>query len=243
MKKNNNIVTFENLSNFPSLIHGFSTRPFGSMRPSHLDSQDALKKFANALKINTQKIVRMHQVHSNVVHWVTVNNQDKIIDRTDGLLTKEQQIFLGVVTGDCIPLLFYDPSQHIVAAVHAGWRGLFSEIIKETVNSFVAKGSNASDILVGIGPCIRDCCYDIAQDHADKLLTKFPDWKAFITEREKKLFLNLPGVTIYQLRGLGVLQKNIEDADYCTFDHEDVYSYRREGKDFGEMMGIIGIFT
>ncbi len=70
---------------------------------------------------------------------------------------------------------------------------------------------------------------------------QFPDWKPFIVEREGKLFFDLVDVAIHQLQSVGILKNNIEDADYCTFDHNDVYSYRREGKSFGLMMGVIGI--
>src|SRR5205814_1712150 len=110
-----------------------------------------------------------------------------------------REIFLGVITADCIPLLFYDPQKEYVAAVHAGWRGLFKEIIKEAVTGLIAKGSDPKDIVVGIGPCIRSCCYSIPKERADQFITKFSDWKEFIVEREGKLFFNLAGVANHQL--------------------------------------------
>ncbi len=237
----NNIYKFNNLSSYPDLVHGFSTRFFGSMRPKHEESKASIAKFASQLEIPAEKIVTMGQKHTNNVYQVTEKDWGQSIPDIDSLFTQDQDVFLGVVTADCIPLLMYDPKKKAVAAIHAGWRGLFNEIIKETVSSLVAVGSNPQDILVGIGPCIRVCSYDISQDHANVLIEKFPDWKPFVVEREEKLFLDLPGIATHQLKALGIKIENIEDAEYCTFDHTDVYSRRREGDDFGEIMGIIGM--
>jgi hypothetical protein len=241
MNKNNNILKFSNLSKFDSLIHGFSTRFFGDMRPTHPEYKDSLQKFSAALNIDPQKLVTMKQVHSNTVYWATDKNYDQAIKETDGLLTEEKDLFLGVVSADCIPLLFYDPKMQFVAAVHAGWRGLFSEIIKETVSQFVSKGSNASDIIVGMGPSIRVCCYAVSEEFVENFREKFEAVEKFIVRKDGKIFIDLQKVAKEQLQSLGVLDQNVEDADYCTFDHSDVYSYRREGENFGEMIGIIGI--
>lgn len=241
MRKNNHILTFDNLSKY-HIIHGFSTHFLGSMHPRDSEgAQKARKKFAKELGINPEKIIRMGQVHSNTIHFVTEKDCGGVIDKTDGLITESLHVFLGVITADCIPLLFYDPKQKRVAVVHAGWRGLLSEIMKGAVSVMVTKGTDPKDLVVGIGPCIGVCHYDIAKEHAEKLLGKFPDWKPFIASRDDKLFLDLAGVARYQLQSIGILESNIEQANYCTFEQKDLYSYRREGEDFGEMMGVIGL--
>jgi len=240
MKKQNNVLLFENLSQFDSVIHGFSTRFFGDMRPSHHLYPQSIKKFTDALGVSQQRLVKMDQVHGSTVFLATDKDCGTTIPETDGLLTENPDIFLGVVTADCVPLLMYDPEKKYAAVVHAGWRGLFKEIIKEGVSRFVEKGSDPKDLIVGIGPCIRSCHYDIAEAHAHQFLEKFPGWKEFIIEREGKFFFDLPGVARYQLESADVSSDNIEDGDYCTFEHEDIYSCRKEGEGFGEMMGIIG---
>jgi polyphenol oxidase len=241
MIQHDHILRFNKLSSYSNLIHGFSTRFFGSLRPSHAQYQDSLKKFTQALSITPQQLVRMNQVHSSTVSFVSEKDRGETIAKTDGLITQDIKVFLGVISADCIPLLLYDPEKQFVAVVHAGWRGLFSEIIKEAISQLIAKGSKPDDIIVGIGPCIGVCCYNIPADRAQMYLEKFPDWESFIVKRDGTLFFDLSAVAKQQLTSLGIRRSNIEEAHYCTFDHEDVYSYRREGENFGEMMGVIGL--
>ncbi len=241
MKKHNNILLFDNLSKFENVTHGFSTRFFGDMRPSHHLSEQSIKKFTQALGISEQKLVRMDQVHGSTVYLAADKDCGTTIPETDGLFVRESDIFLGVITADCVPLLMYDPQKNYTAAIHAGWRGLFKEIIRVAISRLVEKGSDPKDLIVGVGPCIRSCHYSIAKEHEHQFLARFPEWKPFLIERDEQIFFDLPGVARYQLESVGIAPSNIEDGDYCTFDHEDVYSCRREGEGFGEMMGIIGI--
>src|SRR5258706_13654217 len=119
MIKQNNILRFHNLSQFDSLIHGFSTRFFGDMRPSHHLYPESISKFTRALGISEQQLVRMDQVHGNRVVSVSDKECGTTIPETDGMISGEKEVFLGVITADCVPLLFYDPQKKITAAVHA----------------------------------------------------------------------------------------------------------------------------
>ena len=251
MIKRNGILYFENLSQFPELVHGFSTREFGSMRA--MGMPESLKNFAGVLfdsnvkipptsfqvKGEYPEIVRMKQVHSSNVVWVT--EAALRLDDTDGVLTSEKDLFLSVITADCVPVLLYDPKKKYVGAVHAGWRGVYKEIVKKAVAEMIEKGSDPIDIVAGIGPCIRSCCYDIAQEHAEMFAAKFSELNNCLVKREGKTFLDLPKLVQYQLQSAGIPVTNMEDAEICTFDSEDLYSYRKEGEGFGEFVGMIGI--
>ena len=133
MIKQHHVLRFNNLAKFNNIVHGFSTNFFGSLRPSDSKYQQSFNKFTDAFGVKIQQVVKMNQIHSNLVQIVTKKDYGQIISDTDGLITVEPEVFLAVITGDCIPLFFYDQKKEIIAAVHAGWRGLFSEIIKETI--------------------------------------------------------------------------------------------------------------
>lgn len=240
MIKQNHILRFNNLSQFPSLIHGFSTTHFGSMRPTDPNSENGMKAFLSQLSIPFHHRVRMHQVAGNIVQWVSQKDWEKTKDSTDGLLTQERDVFPRVLAGDCLPILFYDRQNHVCGIAHAGWRGIYHEIIKVMLKEMISKGSDPKNISAGIGPGIRVCCYNVNEERQVLFKQKYGEGN-FLVERDEKVFLDLPLLAKQQLLASGVLENNIEDGDYCTFDHTDVYSFRREGKDFGEMMGIIGL--
>src|SRR5258706_13093408 len=140
MIKQDNILRFEIFSQFPSLIHGFSTTAFGSIRDMPTGHKESIDAFSKALKIDSEKLVRMNQVHSNNVAWVSEKDFDETVSDTNGMLTKEKNVFLGVITADCLPILLFDPKKNFVVAVHAGWRGLFAEIIKEAIGEMISQG-------------------------------------------------------------------------------------------------------
>ena len=242
MFKKNGVFYFEKFLAFPQLIHGFSTRQFGSMRPSDSNSEKSREKFLNVLRKNPSKLIRMNQVHGNTVSWVTAQEEGAVIETTDGLLTKGKDMLLGVITADCVPLLLYDSKKGYCGVIHAGWRGVYNEIVQGTIKQMIEKGSESKDIVVGIGPSIRVCCYEVDKGHFEMFTSKFPQWNGFLKEKDGKSFFDLSILVKYQLQSMGIRDDNIEDSKICTADTmEDFYSYRKEGKKFGEFMGVIGI--
>src|ERR1041385_318095 len=107
MIKHNHILRFSNLSQFPSLVHGFSTRFFGNMRAENPQSEKGMQAFFSELGISPSHRVRMHQVGGNTVKWVTKQDWEKTKASTDGLLTQQTDVFLRVLAADCLPIFFY----------------------------------------------------------------------------------------------------------------------------------------
>ena len=105
------------------------------------EDQKIIKKILNknlnfvAKKMNVKKnkLILMHQTHSNKVVEIKKNNYKKKIV-ADAMITKMKGIALGVVTADCVPIIFYDIKNKIIGCIHAGWKGAFSDIIKNTIN-------------------------------------------------------------------------------------------------------------
>jgi YfiH family protein len=233
-----NILKFSHFSTIPNLIAGFSTREFGSMRPADPTSEESRKIFLSALSIPTDQTIRMHQIHSNTIHWVTQQDRNTIQDQTDGLLTKDKNTFLIVMVGDCVPLLFFDKKKEYSGVAHAGWRGVLGNIAQNSVQQMVEAGSKPEDILVGIGPCIRSCCYQVDLARIEQFKKKYPKTEYIRSGN----YLDLPKLIIQQLQNGGIPTENIEDTKICTADNLDrFYSYRKEGEKFGEFIGVIGI--
>src|ERR1035437_2570743 len=119
---------------FPEIIAAQSTRlggvspePFGMNLSSHVGDEHAnvdenRRRFLRAINAPDQtKAVYQNQVHSANVTVVLGN--EGIVTENDALITSETNLLLGVTVADCTPILLYDPSSHLIAAIHAGWRG------------------------------------------------------------------------------------------------------------------------
>ena len=90
---------------------------------------------------------------------------------SDALITKVKGLALGVVTADCVPVIIYDLENEIIGCIHAGWKGAFSGIIKNTINK-IKKINSKNKILASIGPCIGKRSYEVDLTFYKKFLNK-----------------------------------------------------------------------
>ncbi len=97
------------------------------------------------------------QVHGNSVTIATTDV--KRYAGVDGLVTTSPGASLMIRTADCIPILLFDPSRNIIAVVHAGWKGLYGDIIAAAVRTMSELGGIPGNIISVLGPHIGDCCY------------------------------------------------------------------------------------
>lgn len=118
-----------------------------------------LESIAEHYSITTHRIYLPIQKHTDKV-MVIGSSLEPVI--ADAVITKQKGLFIGVRVADCVPILLCDPEKQVVAAVHAGWRGTAQAILKKTLQTFYETFfSNPADILVAIGPSIRQCCYEV----------------------------------------------------------------------------------
>ena len=122
------------------------------------------------MKVNSDKLILMYQTHSNKVTEVKKNNYIKKIN-SDALITKVNGFALGVVTADCVPVLIYDRVNKIVGCIHAGWKGAFSGIIKNTILRIKKKHSK-NHIFASVGPCIGNKSYEVDFKFFNKFINK-----------------------------------------------------------------------
>jgi purine-nucleoside/S-methyl-5'-thioadenosine phosphorylase / adenosine deaminase len=145
-----------------------------------------------------------------------------------------------------VPILIGDPQTGAFAAVHAGWRGTSSSVVKTALEKMRSEfGSRAEDMIAAIGPAALGCCYEVGSDviamfrenfsHADELFTSTGDGRALI---------DLHRANLNQLTGNGVLPENIYLAPLCTMERADLFfSHRRESRAHGKtgrLMSVIG---
>ena len=188
---------------------------------------------ANIMEYKNEDLVYMNQVHGNNVQIVDINSP-KLIENCDGIITKEKNLPLMVMVADCIPILFFDEIQGVIAAVHAGRNSTFLKIAQITANKMINElGCSVNNIKVIFGPSIHSCCYEVSDELLNIVKTSFGE-KFCIGKN-----IDLPGINIKLLEEVGIRHINV--SNICTkCSNEPFFSFRKNPKT-GRFAGIISL--
>ena len=171
----------------------------------------------------------MSQVHGNRVAIIEeITDEDPT---ADALVTGIPGISLAVQVADCIPLLLH--SSESIAAVHVGRKGLVNEVTRAALQ--VMRDMGSTKITAIIGPSICGICYEVSQEIHDEVVSQHPSARS--TTNNGTPALNLPAALLQVLADEGV---TVIDESRCTVEHQDLYSYRRDGVT-GRQAGIISL--
>ena len=213
----------------------FELRADGIYRCSELGRFDWLEHGFGSRLGNPPANVTLRQIHSNHI-WTA----DGLADREregDALITRQIGLRIGVRTADCVPILILDSETHAVAAIHAGWRGTAAGILSLTAGRLCSDlEGEPNHLYAAIGPCIRECCYQVGPEVARQFIPFFPEWDpAAIDVRN----LDLVEANTRQLTTAGVPADQIFDSGLCTACSANLFSYRREPDNAGRMIAAI----
>lgn len=233
-------LTFALFKTHPELIYGFSERADGPMKVKDpaVEYRERRKEYFSRYDIDLNQVVTGYCVHGSRVTVVGTSQVDQLIPESDGLVTQQQRLFLSMTGADCFPIYLFDPVTKTVGLAHAGWRGIVGGILPNLIQAMSKEfQAYASNILMGIGPGIRACHFQIQED----ILSQFDP--AFVEQREEKLFVDLPRLLIHQAIQQGISGEHIEDAKACTYCLFDRYfSYRRDQPKIPDpMLAFIGL--
>jgi len=195
-----------------------------------------------AVDMSRESLVRMDQVHSDSVHVLRSPDEEMPDGGHDATVTDVPGVALGVLVADCVPILLHDPVKRVVGAVHAGWKGTVAGVAAKAVKTMAREyGSSPRDILAAIGPAIGPCCYEVDERVIRPLGERFGDIKDLVTEKGGgKWLLDLWKANTVLLTGAGLVPDNIASMGLCTScNNEMFYSYRRDGRKTGRMMGLV----
>lgn len=168
--------------------------------------------------------------------------QAGVLSYCDGLVTNQKNVTLVTSHADCIPIFMVEPSVGAIAGLHAGWMGTSKRIGACAVKCLVREyQANPSKILAGIGPSLSQARFEVDRPVRDIFVENFPKVDATIYDANKdKYYIDLWKIMVAQLLEEGIMPENIVLANECTYDQkEDYYSYRRDGKAYGSMIGFI----
>lgn len=157
----------------------------------------------------------------------------------DALITQEKNFCIGITTADCVPILIYDPINHVLGAAHAGWKGTVFRIGAKMVQTMEEQlGSNPSELIVGIGPSISPQMFEVGDEVGDAFASADFDLNtiSFRNQDTGKLHIDLWQANKEQLLHLGVKEENIEISGICTHRNKEYFSARRQTIHSGRMV-------
>lgn len=242
--------------------HVFTTRQWALGSPSHSGNEDpAWDRVADMLNVEPRRLVRVRQVHGAGVAVVRAGRDSLAeADIADIIVTDDRDVALAIRVADCVPLLVGDLRRGVVAAAHAGWRGLAARVPETTIRALEREyGSRAQDLVVVAGPSIGACCYEVGKDVRDRFAAGFnqasvdrwfqpapiadvnnPPLPGLHAPREGHWFFDGWLATRDQLLAAGVDGDRVFNSGLCTASHPALFcSYRRDGAPAGRLAAAI----
>lgn len=187
-------------------------------------------------------LVFVNQVHSPTV--VTVKDSAHAHQLSaapvdaDAMVTSSKDVALAIMVADCVPVLLSDPHAGVVAAAHAGRRGLLDGVLENTVSAMVSEGASAERISAVVGPSVCGRCYEVPshmRDDAARINSATPSTTSWGTPA-----LDLPAGAKRALENAGLGAESVTLAGVCTMEVDAYFSYRRDPHT-GRFAGIVRI--
>ena len=251
MSKKETLYFPENIRfRFFSRKNGVSEGAFSSLNCSVKVGDDPAKvrenirRVAGNLGCTVEKLFVLHQTHSTMVIPVVSDEPFEKTPYGDALVTNQKNVFLGIKTADCAPVLLADPDKKVIAAAHAGWRGAVGGVLDKTVETMVEMGARRKNILALVGACIAPRSYEVGADMKEKAMKE--DARAssfFISAGAEKYNFDLPGYVLDRLERIGVGAAEWIGEDTYSMEKE-YFSYRRsaqKGESCGRQISVIGL--
>ena len=245
------------LSQFPTISHGFFTREGGVSTGIYgglnvgLGSNDTnehvienRRRVATSLGTTPEHLITLYQIHSATVLSVTKPFAETEDKRADAVVTAAPGLALGILTADCGPILFADPKNGVIGAAHSGWKGAVGGVLSNTVEAMEALGAERQHITAVMGPMISQEAYEVGPEFYEVFLEQDSQNDYFFrpSERTSHHMFNLPAFIQKQL--VAAELGTVTDLSLCTYANEKrFFSYRRtthrKEPDYGRQISAI----
>lgn len=226
----------------PARVHGLMTvrtggvsqAPWSSFNLGDHVGDDPTHVAANRVSLRRQLPAEpawLRQVHSaRVVEAGRDPNPE-----ADASFSRETGQVCAVLTADCLPVLFCDRAGSVVAAAHAGWRGLADGVLEATV---AAMQVAPREVMAWMGAAIGPQAFEVGDEVRAAFVTQQPEAAAaFVPHAPGKWLADIYALARIRLGHAGV--EAVYGGGRCTFNETDVfYSYRRDGVT-GRMASLI----
>ena len=225
---------FEKIENTGVVLAGYTSGLCGEW------TEERFGHLAEELKVDSAMMIMANQHHTDQVKIVGLQEAGEGVIKPqpeeyfDAMITAQKGIMLCVHTADCVPIVFLDPVKEVVAIAHSGWVGCSKGIAGKTVRRMAEEYQcRPVDIICGIGPYNRSCCYEVGEDVLEHFRESFSDRECGVMFKKKnqpgKYMLDLGNAISLSLCREGVKWENIYEEGWCTYHTTQFSSWRRTG--------------
>jgi len=213
---------------------GVSEGVYASLNCGFSSADDAARVVENraramrALDLAPAGLVTAKQVHGTEAVVVESPWPPAAAPRADALVTRVPGVTLGILTADCVPVLFADAEARVIGAAHAGWRGALAGVVDAAIAAMEDLGAAPQRTVAAIGPAIAQASYEVGPEFPRRFLAQDSvNAPLFVPSRKPGHFLfDLKGYVARRLAALGIRAVAIADADTAA-DASRFFSYRR----------------
>ncbi|MDR2128974.1 MAG: peptidoglycan editing factor PgeF [Burkholderiaceae bacterium] len=231
---------------FTTRAGGFSKAPFDHLNlGDHVGDATAHVARNRALLAATlaARPVYLQQMHGVAVQTLEPSTRDGAC--ADAAVTQTPALACTVMVADCLPVLFAHRALPVVAAAHAGWRGLAAGVLENTFARFFALAQSqsgsvrarrqevAAQTLVWLGPCIGAAAFEVGAEVRAAFVARLAGAQSCFTAlpQAQKYLADLPALARLCLAQMGIGQVfgNTGAADWCTLGNPArFFSFRRD---------------
>jgi YfiH family protein len=236
------LVTLGPLNDLDGMRHAFFTRQGGVSTGLYSslncglgsgDDADAVRRnralAMDAIDMPAENLSTLYQVHGRGVVTLEAplpDGGDR--PKADAFVTRTPGVVLGILTADCVPVLFCDPEARVIGAAHAGWKGAIGGVLEATLDAMAALGADRARVHAGIGPCIAQRSYEVGPEFPAPFLAEDENNARFFapSRNEGRWMFDLRGYAGWRLRDAGLRQIHSLPNDTCG-EADRFFSYRR----------------
>ena len=171
------------------------------------------------------------------VHGTCVVDAARAVDgaQADASIVRTRDRVCAVMTADCLPVLFCDQRGQVVAAAHAGWRGLAGGVLEATL---AAMAVPAPDVMAWLGPAIGPAAFEVGDEVRAAFVAADPAAAAaFVPHAAGKWLADLYSLARLRLHAHGVTA--IYGGDRCTVSEPGAFFSHRRDRVTGRMASLI----
>lgn len=226
---------------------GYSAAPYNSLN------------FGSHVKDNPMHVAQNRQLLSQFLPsepvWLNQVHGIEVVDAAntscapdaDASFTTHTNVVCVTMTADCLPVLLCNKAGSVVAAVHAGWRGLCDGVLEAAVNKIIghelcrAAQIKPVDLMAWLGPAIGPKAFEVGAEVRAQFVAKDNNAVSAFKLQNDKFLANIYQLATQRLNNVGVtnIYGGGHDEDFCTFNNEErFFSFRRDG-DTGRMATLI----